>query len=92
MTQRDTQFWNITLDKEMIERFDEYRQSFKAKSGNTMSKAEFGRYMFEYWETEYLKNLQKLEDYKNEMDRLNNEMQRIKDNIHNPNLSILKSA
>lgn len=61
--------WNISMDNDFNERFEEYRLKFKKVQGITLTKSEFGRFMFEFWEKEYLtliteieKNTEKLND------------------------------
>ena len=60
-------FWNIPMHPKFEKRFDEYRQQFKSKTGKVISKADFARCMFEFWETEYLEHQKVTMKKKNEL-------------------------
>lgn len=77
----DTQFWNIPMERETLESFDEYRKQFKSSTGKTMSKAEFGRFMFDFWEKSYMANLEEIQKCEENIEKLHQEMNEIKSRL-----------
>lgn len=66
--------WNISMDQEFHDRFNAFRLKFKVKNrkgtDKALTKAEFGRFLFEQWEARY-----------NELNENNVEITRIEEEI-----------
>jgi hypothetical protein len=43
-------FWNITMDRKMDKRFHQYRRKYEKEANRQITKAEFGRIIFDFWE------------------------------------------
>jgi len=71
-------FWNITMDRKMQNRFDNYRKEFEKQTGAPVSKAEFGRFIFEFWEKSIEHHFVKIERHKEEIEKHEQEIDVIK--------------
>ncbi len=61
--------WNISMDNEFNERFENYRQHF-IKVNGALTKSEFARGIFEAWEKRYLELLTEIEENTLELESL----------------------
>jgi len=62
--------WNISMDKDFNERFETYRQQFIKVHGISLTKSEFGRFIFETWEKRYLDLIVEIEKKTDELNTL----------------------
>ena len=70
-------FWNISMKASEESKWEQYRQQTKKDNGKPLSRAEFGRKCFEFWEMFHSGNpiLDKI------VEQLENDVQKLQDEL-----------
>lgn len=55
-----TAFWNITMSRKMKKRFETYLAKYQKEIGENVTRAAFGRLIFEFWERTIMNHDEKI--------------------------------